>query len=397
MGHCHRPRGQQRLPRQARRRTLRYVAITHTSTLNHVADNRPSPDFVTVNENAADPPADSDKPDAINSPSSLSLEATYINQNFACQVVDQTKRKAFKNPNPFYSTEETEPLASCAYRYRKFDLSLQAEQEEADKVRMVVRTEVDAYQNKKDQYITIKALNEFDSRAQGSGKAPDWRSKLDASRGAVVATEMKNNSAKLARWAVQSVLAGAETMKLGFISRQNAKDPQRHTIVGVQSHKPKDFAGQMAVSLANGWGIVRMIVDLCMKQPEGRYVLVKDPNNVSTTTPMLAERTIPDIRPNLYASLSYDFTLYLPMPWRPLKSRTKMTRLMRTTRTCSRILMYRDNNGHVMITFDLTSGMLSLSNWMLWAIFIANQTNPGRTGCFLRVGPAVKWTSVQTL
>jgi len=153
----------------------------------------------------------------------------------------------------------------------------------------------------------------------------------------------------------------------------------------------------MAVSLANGWGIVRMIVDLCMKQPEGRYVLVKDPNNVSTTTPMLAERTIPDIRPNLYASLSYDFTLYLPMPWRPLKSRTKMTRLMRTTRTCSRILMYRDNNGHVMITSDLTSGMLSLSNWMLWAIFIANQTNPGRTGCFLRVGPAVKWTSVQTL
>jgi translation initiation factor 3 subunit D len=238
-------------------------------------------DFVTVNENAADPPADTDKPDAINSPASLSLEATYINQNFACQVVDQTKRKAFKDPNPFYSTEETEPLASCAYRYRKFDLSLQAEQEATDKVKMVVRTEVDAYQNKKDQYITIKALNEFDPRAQGSGKAPDWRSKLDASRGAVVATEMKNNSAKLARWAVQSVLAGAETMKLGFISRQNPKDPQRHTIVGVQSHKPRDFAGQMAVSLANGWGIVRMIVDLCMKQPEGRYVLVKDPNNVS--------------------------------------------------------------------------------------------------------------------
>jgi hypothetical protein len=227
---------------------------------------------------------------------------------------------------------------------------------------MVVRTEVDAYQNKKDQYITIKALNEFDSRAQGSGKAPDWRSKLDASRGAVVATEMKNNSAKLARWAVQSVLAGAETMKLGFISRQNAKDPQRHTIVGVQSHKPKDFAGQMAVSLANGWGIVRMIVDLCMKQPEGRYVLVKDPNNVSSLTSMPAERAIPDPCPHFYASLSYDFTLYLRMPWRLLKSRTKMMRLMRITRTCSRILMYRHSNGHSIITLDLTSGLLPSSN-----------------------------------
>jgi translation initiation factor 3 subunit D len=80
---------------------------------------------------------------------------------------------------------------------------------------MIVRTEVTAYQGKKDQYITIKALNEFDSKAQGSGKAPDWRTRLDAQRGAVVATEMKNNSAKLARWATQSLLAGAEMMKVG--------------------------------------------------------------------------------------------------------------------------------------------------------------------------------------
>lgn len=37
----------------------------------------------------------------------------------------------------------------------------------------------------------------------------------------------------------------------------------------------------MNVSLANGWGIVRTISDLVLKQPEGKYVLVKDPNNVS--------------------------------------------------------------------------------------------------------------------
>lgn len=34
----------------------------------------------------------------------------------------------------------------------------------------------------------------------------------------------------------------------------------------------------MNVSIANGWGIVKQVVELCMKQPEGRYVLVKDPN-----------------------------------------------------------------------------------------------------------------------
>ena len=63
--------------------------------------------------------------------------------------------------------------------------------------------------------VTIRALNEFDPRAQGAGGAPDWRSKLDSQRGAVVATEMKNNSCKLAKWTVQSVLAGADLMKIG--------------------------------------------------------------------------------------------------------------------------------------------------------------------------------------
>lgn len=45
--------------------------------------------------------------------------------------------------------------------------------------------------------------------------------------------------------------------------------------------RPTDFATQLNVSLANGWGIVRTITDMCMKMPEGKYVLVKDPNRVS--------------------------------------------------------------------------------------------------------------------
>ncbi len=63
--------------------------------------------------------------------------------------------------------------------------------------------------------FTINTLFEFDSRAQGSGGAPNWRAKLDSQRGAVVATEMKNNSLKLARWATMAILSGAGGMKIG--------------------------------------------------------------------------------------------------------------------------------------------------------------------------------------
>ncbi|KAF8341451.1 translation initiation factor eIF-3, subunit D [Cantharellus anzutake] len=234
-------------------------------------------DYITVNENASDPPLETDK-DNINSPGSLSLEATYVDHNFSFQVVREDQPLNLPKPNPFYGPEETEPLASCAYRYRLFDLSISEE----ESFKLLARTQVDAYipgsTPSKAQYVTLKTLNEFDSRAQGAGGAPDWRIKLDSQRGAVVSTEMKNNSCKLGKWAVQAVLAGADVTKIGYVSRVNPRENTRHVILSTSTVRPSDFASQLNVSLPNGWGIVRTIADLVLRQPEGKYLLVKDPN-----------------------------------------------------------------------------------------------------------------------
>ena len=98
-----------------------------------------------------------------------------------------------------------------------FDLGITEDED----LKICVRTEVDAYSAGQGNprlgqgLVTIRALNEFDPRAPGAGGAPDWRTKLDSQRGAVVATEMKNNSVKLARWTVQSILSKADVMKIG--------------------------------------------------------------------------------------------------------------------------------------------------------------------------------------
>ncbi|EJU06290.1 translation initiation factor eIF-3 subunit D [Dacryopinax primogenitus] len=235
-------------------------------------------DTISVNENAADPPAEKENKDDINNPADLALEATYVNHNFSFQVVKEDQQLALDHPNPFYGPEETDPLASCGYRYKTFDMSVNDEED----VKLCLRTEADAFlpnsQGGKNDLVSIKTLFEFDSRAQGAGGAPDWRTKLDSQRGAVMATEMKNNSFKLSRWAVQAVLAGAESMKIGFISRASPRDNTRHIILGSATMRPMDFAGQLNMSMANGWGIVRTITDLCMKQPDGKYILVRDPN-----------------------------------------------------------------------------------------------------------------------
>ena len=63
-----------------------------------------------------------------------------------------------------------------------------------------------------------------------------------------------------------------------FVSRVSPKIPDRHVILGVVGYDPRKFAEQMNLNLANGWGIVRTIVDMCRNMKDGKYVLVKDPN-----------------------------------------------------------------------------------------------------------------------
>ena len=46
----------------------------------------------------------------------------------------------------------------------------------------------------------------------------------------------------------------------------------------LQVCKPKDFASQINLNMDNAWGIVRALVDLCLKLDEGKYLLLKDPN-----------------------------------------------------------------------------------------------------------------------
>jgi translation initiation factor 3 subunit D len=54
-------------------------------------------------------------------------------------------------------------------------------------------------------------LNEYDPKQTG-----DWRKRIDAQRAGVLATELKNNSNKLAKWTSQALVAGTDTIKLGY-------------------------------------------------------------------------------------------------------------------------------------------------------------------------------------
>ncbi|CAF1008702.1 unnamed protein product [Adineta ricciae] len=236
-------------------------------------------DILTVNETANEPPPEDG---TLDSAKSLGMEAVFINHTFSQQVLRTgEERYKFPNPNPFIQPDEENEAASVAYRYRLWDLG--------NNLSIVIRCEQDCVQigpNGEEQFVNIKALNEWNPKA---GSNLDWRTKLDMQRGAVLAAELRNNGFKLAKWATCAILAGSDQMKFGYVSRQNFKDASRHTILGTQNFKPQEFATQMALNIDNGWGIVRALVDLLMSKPDGKYLIMKDPMK-----PMLRIYSVPE-------------------------------------------------------------------------------------------------------
>lgn len=225
-------------------------------------------DMVSVNETANDPPNEDNV--GINDPRNLTLEATYVNKVFCQQCLKQGEWNDLKNKNPYIDPSmPKDRVASAGYRYRLFKLG---------DYKLVARTAVDAVtldkKTNKKSYALIRALNEWDPKVSG-----DWRKKLESQRGAVLATEIKNNNCKLARWTTQAVMAGAKVMKLAYVTRNNPKNNREHTIVHVEQYKPKDFANQMQLMLENSWAVLRCLIDECMQLDQGKYLLLKDPNN----------------------------------------------------------------------------------------------------------------------
>jgi len=234
-------------------------------------------DHLTVNETSHDPPFD-DGRDTINTPGSLAREATFINQSFSQQVLSkQEKPVALGDANPF--TSDGQVPASIGYRYRKWKLD--------GETSLIARCEVDGATKgpKKDLFLTIRALNEFDL------KTSDWRKKIDLQRGAVFATELKNNSSKLAKWSCQAALAGTDSIKIGFVSRNGIKDNFNHVILAAQDYSPREFATQINMNFRNSWGILKKIVDALMKHETGKYVLMKDPEKPALKLYAVPEET----------------------------------------------------------------------------------------------------------
>ena len=69
--------------------------------------------------------------------------------------------------------------------------------------------------------MNVYALNEFNL------DKTDWRKTLDLSLMNVFSQEISDNSFKVSRWIIQSVLSGVDFIKYAFVTRRDMNDPTK--------------------------------------------------------------------------------------------------------------------------------------------------------------------------
>lgn len=67
---------------------------------------------------------------------------------------------------------------------------------------------------------------------------------------------------------------------MGYVSRMSVRNSAQHVILAVNQGKPMEFISTISLNLDNCWGILRMLIEYFMKQPAGKYLLLKDPLQV---------------------------------------------------------------------------------------------------------------------
>lgn len=228
-------------------------------------DKRPQFDFPTVNENANESPDPNDS-DQNNTPSRLAQEAHMINHVFSQQILLKDKQHRFPKMNPKWIKDDSASIANVAYIYNKVHIN--------EDLTLIVRSEVNGVISNDGSVdkVCIRTLNEYDPKITG-----DWRKKLETQRSGVLATELRNNAAKIIRWTCEAILGGCSSIEIGLVSRIQPKNNMNHVILDIQSQRPQEFINQMALNVNQMWSSAATIIETISDLDDGKYLLFRDP------------------------------------------------------------------------------------------------------------------------
>lgn len=200
-------------------------------------------DYLTVNETSHDnQPIDDD---SVNGVRQIMDEAVRVHNNFLYQQYQKTDDKVHHlgEKDPFMA-DEHEVCVRQGYIYKIWRLD--------NKRRICIRSTVHSYKSKvtsdsgeeKFVYQNTYTLLEYE------GGKSNWKMNLDLMMAQCLTKEVQDNSNKISRWVVQSLLAGVEHIKFAFVSRRSPKDASKHVILGTYGIDTRSFQNQVNLSMS---------------------------------------------------------------------------------------------------------------------------------------------------
>lgn len=171
-------------------------------------------------------------------------ESVNVNNAWKFHQYEKDKKINLPEKDPFIEVED-QVAGRFGYMYRIWDLG--------HKRKICIRSTVHSYLSKgnedelaqneeskeerpKQIYQNTFALVEYEQNKT------NWKTSLDQMMAQCLTREVQENSCKITRWIVESLLAGVEQIKFAFFSRKSPKDSTKHVLLGTYGIETRSFA-----------------------------------------------------------------------------------------------------------------------------------------------------------
>eukprot|EP00345_Euplotes_harpa_P006117 CAMPEP_0168330054 /NCGR_PEP_ID=MMETSP0213-20121227/7481_1 /TAXON_ID=151035 /ORGANISM="Euplotes harpa, Strain FSP1.4" /LENGTH=539 /DNA_ID=CAMNT_0008333509 /DNA_START=20 /DNA_END=1639 /DNA_ORIENTATION=- len=235
-------------------------------------DEYVSVDLESVGENSSKPPQADAEVDSksttalpINTALSLMKEATKIMHSVQNVCVSKDSVQEFDLKHPAQEDEDQTDLPLQGYTYMEWPFGKGRT--------LITRGQLHSFMKKDNDdvnYCNIYAMNQWRFTKAG------W-SNIDTEKTSIFSQELTDNTNRVSKWAIQSMLAGADIMKILFVARQKILKNDKHYIMSTSTISTQKFVDLISLRFEDAWSKVKYIVDYLEDKEDGVYMLVKDP------------------------------------------------------------------------------------------------------------------------
>ena len=241
-------------------------------------------DYDTVCETSLDHQPSDDQ--SINGIWPLMKEARQISDSFLhyAHSTDISQTVRLEDENPFIE-DENQVATRVGYHYNVWKLQEADEATGQKEKKICIRcsvhshTGIDKADGESKQTMNIYSMTEHNQDIS------NWRMRIDTAIIPCINKEIQNNSFKVSRWLIQSMLAQVDVMKFAFVSRKAMDDNKKHVVLATHTVQTTSWAKQLNLQMNEMWSKLRYVVDLIEKDDPAsqanEYIMLKDFNKLA--------------------------------------------------------------------------------------------------------------------